>query len=188
MTLRIPLFSGKKVPSGEEIPNIQGGCSEQRCICQPGQPPVCKQRCSVPFFRRGFSQDEQCMEKPSPEDPCCVILQCTNHDSEDASDSCEQCGENTECHKPVAQSSEALCMCKEGHVGDPYDKKVGCKPTLALHASTKDVKKCVYKNNSYSMGQLFYDGCKQKCTCNNDMEIECEVRYLIWNIGADEKM
>ncbi|XP_065331808.1 putative epidermal cell surface receptor isoform X1 [Cloeon dipterum] len=168
---------GKKVPSGDEIPSSQGSCSEQKCICQPGQPPVCKQRCSVPFFRRGaFSQDELCTEKPSPDDSCCVILQCTNHGEEhNGHDACNQCGENTECHKAAVGSDEALCMCKEGHIGDPYDKKEGCKPTSPL-LEGRELKKCFYKNNSYSIGQLFYDGCKQKCTCNGQAEIECEPR------------
>ncbi|CAB3371639.1 Hypothetical predicted protein [Cloeon dipterum] len=168
---------GKKVSSGDEIPSSQGSCSEQKCICQPGQPPVCKQRCSVPFFRRGaFSQDELCTEKPSPNDTCCVILQCADHGEEhNGHDACNQCGENTECHKAAVGSDEALCMCKEGHIGDPYDKKEGCKPTLPL-LEGRELKKCFYKNNSYSIGQLFYDGCKQKCTCNGQAEIECEPR------------
>ncbi|XP_059468624.1 uncharacterized protein LOC132192596 isoform X2 [Neocloeon triangulifer] len=168
---------GKKIPSGEEIPSGSGTCSEQKCICQPGQPPMCRQRCSVPFFRRGaFSQDDLCTEKPSPEDACCVILQCTDQDAEGTgTDPCDQCSENTDCHKAAVQTDEALCMCKEGFVGDPYDKKSGCKPTAPLLA-TKELKKCFYKNNSYSMGQLFYDGCKQKCTCNNQAEIQCEPR------------
>ncbi|KAF4527213.1 hypothetical protein B566_EDAN006139 [Ephemera danica] len=141
---------GRKIASGEEIPSPNGGCTENKCLCQP--------------------------EEHGMNDPC------------------EQCADNAECHKSMIASmaDEALCMCKEGYEGDPYNKKVGCKPTgTSTGVKIADrMDRCVFKNTTYMPGENFTEGCEHRCTCSPEAEIVCKPRCpsLPENPGANCKL
>ncbi|CAB4068326.1 Putative epidermal cell surface receptor [Lepeophtheirus salmonis] len=73
------------------------------------------------------------------------------------------------------ESAETICVCKEGYTGDP-DSDSGCSPNSSQIPSTKGTDSCVAKNETYAMGEHWFDGCDYKCYCSEKLEIFCQPR------------
>ncbi|XP_063596478.1 uncharacterized protein LOC134773237 isoform X2 [Penaeus indicus] len=164
------------------------GC-EERCTCHASGDVRCFQRCTLPYFKKGeFSGDALCREQTAERDSCCVIVRCATNTSNVALtnlpyEPCTNmvCGPNAECEAdsmtsddPAAGGSNlsfAKCRCLPGYVGDASDLDIGC----VLDPERKEGS-CTFKNTTYRPGDVFYDECDYRCSCNNNNEIECEPR------------
>ncbi|XP_042885309.1 uncharacterized protein LOC122261629 [Penaeus japonicus] len=164
------------------------GC-EERCTCHASGDVKCFPRCSLPYFKKGkFSGDALCREQPAERDSCCVIVRCATNTSNVALtdlpyEPCTNmvCGPNAECEadsmtsdNPASGGSNlsfGFCRCLPGYVGDASDLDIGC----VLDSNRKEGS-CTFKNTTYRPGDVFYDECDYRCSCNNNTEIECEPR------------
>ncbi|XP_047482174.1 uncharacterized protein LOC125034466 [Penaeus chinensis] len=164
------------------------GC-EERCTCHASGDVKCFQRCTLPYFKKGeFSGDALCREQTAERDSCCVIVRCATNTSNVALtnlpyEPCTNmvCGPNAECEAdsmtsddPAAGGSNlsfGYCRCLPGYVGDASDLDIGC----VLDPERKEGS-CTFKNTTYRPGDVFYDECDYRCSCNNNNEIECEPR------------
>ena len=67
-----------------------------------------------------------------------------------------------------------------GYTGDP-DSDEGCYDHTVgpdrVTISPRDG--CLVKNETYSVGQKWNDGCDYTCTCSLKLEILCQVRFII---------
>ncbi|XP_069993704.1 uncharacterized protein sas isoform X4 [Penaeus vannamei] len=164
------------------------GC-EERCTCHASGDVKCFQRCTLPYFKKGeFSGDALCREQPAERDSCCVIVRCATNTTNFALadlpyEPCTNmvCGPNAECgadsmtsDDPAAGGSNlsfGYCRCLPGYVGDASDLDIGC----VLDTNRKEGS-CTFKNTTYRPGDVFFDECEYRCSCNNNTEIECEPR------------
>ena len=66
-----------------------------------------------------------------------------------------------------------------GYTGDP-DSDEGCYDHTVgpdrVTISPRDG--CLVKNETYSVGQKWNDGCDYTCTCSLKLEILCQVRFI----------
>ena len=71
-----------------------------------------------------------------------------------------------------------------GYTGDP-DSDEGCYDHTVgpdrVTISPRDG--CLVKNETYSVGQKWNDGCDYTCTCSLKLEILCQVRFIIITYG-----
>lgn len=164
------------------------GC-EERCSCAKDGSVKCAGRCTIPYFNKGsFANDPLCSEIQEDGDECCVLVMCAHGGSSGVEDydQCANtvCGKNAECVSwhSLAEVSDTpdhavpqpgSCRCKHGYSGDPADHLIGCIPKPS---NDSDSHTCKFRLNSYSPGDVFYDGCAYKCTCNRQREIECKPR------------
>jgi len=113
---------------------------------------VCGARCEPPHHKAGgdWSADDLCVERPvDGTDGCCVVVTCAAagvvgavEDGLAARGPCAgvKCGPNADCRhelnlRPLsgddggdeASHGETICVCREGHTGDP-DSDEGCLP------------------------------------------------------------
>ena len=97
---------------------------------------------------------------------------------------CFQCGPNAECRHEVlrAEATETICVCKEGYSGDP-DSQRGCNEHLNSpdRATVKPKSGCIVKNETYGVGEDWFDGCEYKCSCSPKLEILCQVSLVAQN-------
>ncbi|XP_066984324.1 uncharacterized protein sas isoform X7 [Macrobrachium rosenbergii] len=173
------------------------GC-EKRCMCLVSGDVKCFERCSVPYFRvNSFKDDPLCREVPEEGDECCVIVQCASGDStvtevengtsitNMTNDNCSQtvCGANAVCvshtmNVDILNLSDdtplvfGRCQCLDGFISKPSD------PNSCIPDPTRNIKEgvCTFKSNTYQPGEVFYNECEYRCSCNNNTEIECEPR------------
>ncbi|KAK8394530.1 hypothetical protein O3P69_006595 [Scylla paramamosain] len=175
------VYGNESYPVGEFLQ----GC-EMRCKCMASGEVQCFERCSPPFVRAGsYRDDPMCKEMPHDTDECCVAVQCES--SAQAREECVNvvCGPNAECSADVAvlkdltlvdgEADEAtnLCRCLDGFIGNASDIVTGCIPDPTSGPKEGG---CTFKNSTYRPGDVFYDMCTLRCTCNNNTELECEPR------------
>eukprot|EP00096_Caligus_rogercresseyi_P011409 TRINITY_DN4478_c0_g1_i1.p1 TRINITY_DN4478_c0_g1~~TRINITY_DN4478_c0_g1_i1.p1 ORF type:complete len:1447 (-),score=380.43 TRINITY_DN4478_c0_g1_i1:293-4633(-) len=151
------------------------GC-ESSCTCSKDGTVECGERCKHPLYKSGaLANDPLCVEQFVDNDECCVVATCAGNDK----GPCEgiKCGKNAECRHEVfrGESAETICVCKEGYTGDP-DSDSGCSPNSSHMSATKGPDSCVVKNETYAMGEYWFDGCDYKCHCSDNLEIICQPR------------
>ncbi|XP_063871278.1 uncharacterized protein LOC135106320 isoform X1 [Scylla paramamosain] len=176
------VYGNESYPVGEFLQ----GC-EMRCKCMASGEVQCFERCSPPFVRAGsYRDDPMCKEVPHDTDECCVAVQCESS-AQAAREECVNvvCGPNAECSADVAvlkdltlvdgEADEAtnLCRCLDGFIGNASDIVTGCIPDPTSGSKEGG---CTFKNSTYRPGDVFYDMCTLRCTCNNNTELECEPR------------
>ncbi|XP_040573010.1 uncharacterized protein sas isoform X2 [Lepeophtheirus salmonis] len=149
---------------------------ETSCNCAEDGTVECGERCKHPLYKSGaLENDPLCVEQFVDDDECCVVATCAGNDK----GPCEgiKCGKNAECRHEVfrGESAETICVCKEGYTGDP-DSDSGCSPNSSQIPSTKGTDSCVAKNETYAMGEHWFDGCDYKCYCSEKLEIFCQPR------------
>ncbi|XP_045125516.1 uncharacterized protein LOC123512922 isoform X3 [Portunus trituberculatus] len=174
------VYGNDSYPVGEFL----RGCDE-RCKCMASGEVQCFERCSPPFARAGsYIDDPMCKEIPHESDECCVAVQCESS-AQAAKEECVNvvCGPNAECSPGVAVVKDLtlldgeadepvnLCRCLDGFIGNASDIVTGC-----VSASGAKEGGCTFKNSTYRPGDVFYDMCTLRCTCNNNTELECEPR------------
>ncbi|XP_064089512.1 uncharacterized protein LOC135203613 isoform X4 [Macrobrachium nipponense] len=173
------------------------GC-EKRCMCLVSGDVKCFERCSIPYFRVNYFKDDPlCREVPEEGDECCVMVQCASGDStvtevengtsitNMTNDNCSQtvCGANAVCvshtmNVDILNLSDntplvfGRCQCLDGFISKPSD------PNSCIPDPTRNIKEgvCTFKSNTYQPGEVFYNECEYRCSCNNNTEIECEPR------------
>ncbi|KAG0722956.1 putative epidermal cell surface receptor [Chionoecetes opilio] len=187
------VYGNASYPVGEFLQ----GC-EERCKCLVSGEVQCFERCAPPFQRAGsYQEDPMCKEMPHETDECCVAVQCASNT--EAKEECMNvvCGPNAMCSpgivalKDVARMEEeggeeplSLCRCQEGFIGNASDVVDGCAPD-PIRASKAGG--CTFKNSTYRPGDVFYDQCAYRCTCNNNTELECEPRCEFSHDDGSEK-
>ncbi|XP_068226472.1 uncharacterized protein [Palaemon carinicauda] len=172
------------------------GC-EERCICLVNGDAKCFDRCTIPYFRvNTFKEDPLCREVLE-DDECCVTVQCASGDHtitevengtsfiNMTNDNCSQtvCGANAVCvshtmNIDILNLSDnaplvfGRCQCLDGFISKPSD------PDSCIPDPTRNIKEgvCTFKSNTYQPGEVFYNECEYRCSCNNNTEIECEPR------------
>jgi len=110
-----------------------------------------------------------------------------------------KCGPNAECKHEVfrGESAETICVCKEGYTGDP-DSAAGCALHLPHQGSGGQGGRghpdfaglpngCQVKNETYGVGQEWFDGCDYRCVCSEKIEILCQPRCKVLPEGATER-
>lgn len=169
------------------VGHFEVGC-DHSCECLANGTVTCGARCKPPLHKIGDTAgDPLCVEQPLPGDECCVIVTCAGNagdaDGEDGPCSGIQCGPNASCRHEVfrGDQAETICVCKLGYSGDP-DSKKGCDEHVGrlpdrVTVSPKDG--CLVKNETYSVGQQWTDGCEYTCTCSEKLEILCQVLYKL---------
>jgi hypothetical protein len=96
-----------------------------------------------------------------------------------------QCGPNAECRHEVfrGEGAETICVCKEGFSGDP-DSQRGCNEQTDK-STVRPKEGCIVKNETYAVGEEWYDGCEYKCSCSKKLEILCQVqpsqKFMSWS-------
>ena len=119
------------------------GC-DSSCECAGDGSVECGPRCALPFHRAGsWGDDPLCVEQFLDDDKCCVVVTCAagNAEQDDVGSPCHgiECGPNAECRhevRPVNGDTEddleggsqaaTICVCRDGHTGDPDDLERGC--------------------------------------------------------------
>ena len=85
------------------------------------------------------------------DDKCCVIVTCAgNAELDDVGSPCHgiECGPNAECRhevRPIGDQDATMpgatiCVCRDGHTGDPDDLERGCAIDMRKGPSTNDVR------------------------------------------------
>ncbi|KAM7288686.1 uncharacterized protein ISCGN_028880 [Ixodes scapularis] len=105
-----------------------------------------------------------CVEAFSGKDPCDNVF----------------CGPNAFC---VTEKTVPICRCLQGYSGDPNNDTSGCvQGNSAAPSLNADPSKlgatCEYKNQTYPVNEVFFDGCSLKCHCTDQTEVECQQRCL----------
>ncbi|XP_069952255.1 uncharacterized protein sas isoform X11 [Cherax quadricarinatus] len=172
--------------SSYPVGEFYNGC-EERCMCAASGSVRCFARCTLPYLRAGSLRgDPQCHEEPDERDECCVLVRCSS-DRREAYNQCTNvvCGPNAECISGIMASKDlslsdvdsdltlGYCRCLVGFTGDASDLVTGCLPDPS--AGHKE-RSCTFKNSTYGPGDVFYDECEFRCSCNNNSEIECQPR------------
>ncbi|XP_050740420.1 uncharacterized protein LOC127010411 isoform X2 [Eriocheir sinensis] len=175
------MHGNESYPVGEFLQ----GC-EERCECMASGEVQCFERCSPPYVRAGsYKDDPLCKELPHETDECCALAQCESNAK--AREECIDvvCGPNAVCSPEAAvikeltrieteaENSTELCRCLDGFTGNASDVTTGCVPDPS---SVSKEGGCTFKNSTYRPGDVFFDQCAYRCTCNNNTEIECEPR------------
>lgn len=133
------------------------GC-DSSCECSADGAVECGPRCALPFHRAGsWGDDPLCVEQFVDDDKCCVIVTCAgNAELDDEESPCHgiECGPNAECRHEVrtmdqdgggggggdqgaSTAAETICVCRDGHTGDPDDLSRGCVTNRGLDRSMK---------------------------------------------------
>ena len=147
------------------------------CKCYQNGTVTCGDRCRPPLHKIGTTiGDPLCVEQPSKEDECCVVVTCAGrNDNQEGPCSDIKCGPNARCRHEVfrGDQAETICVCKEGFTGDP-DSTEGCYEQEAIEKPISSLG-CLVNNETYSVGQTWNDGCDYTCTCSEKLEILCQV-------------
>ena len=118
------------------------GC-DSSCECAGDGSVECGPRCALPFHRAGsWGDDPLCVEQFLDDDKCCVVVTCATAGNAElgggVGSPCHgiECGPNAECRhevRPVNGDTEddldsqaTICVCRDGHTGDPDDLERGC--------------------------------------------------------------
>ncbi|XP_076030680.1 uncharacterized protein LOC143018947 isoform X7 [Oratosquilla oratoria] len=164
------------------IGEFYNGC-EERCYCNPDGSVRCKERCAIPFFKKGsYANDPHCREQPTDLDECCVLGVCSGREDNAEYDPCANiaCGPNTECvpyHIEVEEKTRyGVCNCLSGYTGNPDNLETGCQFDANASGEGMAMGGCTFKNNSYKAGESFYDNCDYHCLCHENTEISCNIR------------
>ena len=160
------------------------GC-DQSCQCYSNGTVRCDTRCKPPLHKIGATADDKfCVEQPIEGDDCCVEVTCSGSTVNNANDGpCSdiKCGPNAKCRHEVFRGAEAetICVCTPGYTGDP-DSAEGCYDhnTSPDRVTISPRDGCLVKNETYSVGQKWNDGCDYTCTCSLKLEILCQVRFF----------
>ncbi|KAK4294238.1 hypothetical protein Pmani_033123 [Petrolisthes manimaculis] len=171
--------------SSHAVGEFFNGC-EERCMCLATGAVRCFERCTLPYIRTGsFKGDPFCSEKQNETDECCAIVHCTSSKREYTPCTNVVCGPNAKCissapttgeHSLIVIESDlspGYCRCNDGFIGDASDLITGCIPDPSAGQREGN---CTFKNSTYRPGDVFYDECDYRCSCNNNTEIECEPR------------
>ncbi|KAK3879842.1 hypothetical protein Pcinc_015624, partial [Petrolisthes cinctipes] len=171
--------------SSHAVGEFFNGC-EERCMCLATGAVRCFERCTLPYIRTGsFKGDPFCSEKQNETDECCAIVHCTSSKREYTPCTNVVCGPNAKCissapttgeHSLIVIESDltpGYCRCNDGFIGDASDLITGCIPDPSAGQRESN---CTFKNSTYRPGDVFYDECDYRCSCNNNTEIECEPR------------
>ncbi len=103
-------------------------------------------------------------------------------------------------------SGNTICVCRDGHTGDP-DSEEGCTPEfgfagvaptdpgsggaadehgfggagdgLGAGGLGADIIGCQEKNETYGIGEEWFEGCEYKCQCSAKLEILCQPRCKV---------
>ena len=85
--------------------------------------------------------------------------------------------------------AETICVCKDGYTGDPDNLSLGCSEhsssSFSNNANThgqsganiQNIGGCQAKNETYTVGAEWFDGCDYRCICSEKKEILCQVCF-----------
>ncbi|XP_046402793.1 putative epidermal cell surface receptor isoform X2 [Ischnura elegans] len=119
--------------------------------------------CPRPFFRIGTVQgDSGCNERPMAEKPCCVLVVCA--DSQTSETETPGMVPRVLVNATMNTSTTAAPMVNA-------TEKMGMNNTEMMATE-----KCTHKNETLSIGEVFHDGCEQKCTCEAGGKVACKPR------------
>lgn len=164
------------------------GCSS-KCICSEALEVDCRPRCppvSLPPPLTTSTDESNCSLIDDPSDSCCKIVSCqSSHGKKDTT------AKNDSVSRNELNSSSSPSHVSNTHASDEdaTASSISNDNVSSLDADINDDDSnvssnsfdgCIHGNKTYQIGQIFFDGCAYRCTCQSGGIRECEERCPVY--------